>query len=114
MGGTLSRELSQRLDEAAPTGFVEIILELRSEVPEPDPSLPRSERIAARKASAQRLYDPVEEAIARAGGEILERAWINQTLRARLPVHRVHDLATLDEVALIDVPRPLEPGSESS
>lgn len=52
---------------------------------------------------------PVSEAIAGLGGEVTAEAWINQTLRARVPAHGLAQLADLEHVSALDVPHRIEP-----
>ena len=52
---------------------------------------------------------PVVERISNLGGEVTGEAWINQTVRARVPAQRVYELADLEEVSAPDVPHAIEP-----
>ncbi len=75
---------------------VEVVIELDA---------PRGDMdIAELKASFSRLARPVAEHIARLGGEITGEAWINQTLKARLPAERIPQLSHLAHVGTVDVP----------
>ncbi|MFQ5525986.1 MAG: hypothetical protein ACE5GX_06955 [Thermoanaerobaculia bacterium] len=94
---------------AAPAAdeLVELVVEL--EPVEPAAArLSRAEKIAAHKEAFERQAAPVAAAIAEAGGEVVGRAWINQTLKARIPRHAVAAVARHEKVAQVDVPRPLE------
>ncbi len=91
---------------AAGRSDVEVVVELR---PVPPPaSGSRQERVAAARAAFDAGLTPVTARIAEVGGTVLETAWINQTVRVRLPAAAVGALAAVDEVAGIDLPRPLE------
>lgn len=98
-------------EPAAEEELVELVVELETVTPD-EAGLSRTEKIAARKEAFERHAAPVAEAIAGAGGEVTGRAWINQTLKARLPRHAVAAVARLDKVAQVDVPRALELDSE--
>jgi hypothetical protein len=50
----------------------------------------------------------VEEAVRNAGGEVTGHAWINQTVRARVPADRVKELSEHERVAVLDAPHPIE------
>ena len=107
----LTTELAARLEEANASEVLDIIVELQ---PQADLSTrittgsqTHSDRIAAMKETFSRNVLPVEEAIHRAGGEIVGRAWINQTVRARIPAQRVRELSFLDRVATLDLPHRL-------
>ena len=82
--------------------LVDVVVEL-------DGSVHGQNDVAARKSAFAELAKPVSDAITDLGGEVLGEAWINQTLRARVPGSRVRDLSTLDEVMLVDVPREIKP-----
>jgi hypothetical protein len=46
----------------------------------------------------------VEERINELGGEVIEHAWINKTLRARMPAGKVGQIEDADGVAGLDLP----------
>lgn len=68
----------------------------------------RADRIAGLKAVFERDCAPVEQAIRGVGGEVTGRAWINQTMRARVPAGALGELSSLEEVQHLDLPRALE------
>jgi len=109
MAAKLSAELEQRLQSADASSLLEIVVELRPALEEAGPAGPasRSERIAARKADAERCFAPLEEEILRVGGEVTGHAWINKTLRARLPAKEVLTLCRREEIATLDIPHVL-------
>lgn len=69
----------------------------------------RTELIAERKESFARTSTPVEDAIVRAGGIVTGKAWINRTLKARVPVESIKRISELDEVESLDTPHDLDP-----
>ncbi|HEY8548167.1 MAG TPA: hypothetical protein VIL36_24080 [Acidimicrobiales bacterium] len=84
---------------------IEVVVELN---PEPSPkSGTRGERIAQARAAFERQADAVRRTILAAGGEVLGSAWINQTLRTRLPKSLLEQLEGDDRVARLDVTRTL-------
>ncbi len=90
-------------------GVVDLILELRPPTDAPDVrSHTRSERIATLKEAFARHVAPVEDAIQKAGGNVTGCAWINHTVRARVPSRCVAQLAELEEVKVLDIPHPLQ------
>jgi hypothetical protein len=105
----LNPDLATRLAQADAHDVLDVVLELdpQSEPPAAAPQS-RSEQIALRKETFSHDVVPVEEAIHEAGGEVLGRAWINQTVRARVPAQGVEQLSELEKVAALDVPRRLE------
>ncbi len=88
---------------------VELVVELKPAEPSHVGASSREERIARLREAFEREAAPVEAAIRSAGGKVLERAWLNQTVRARVPRTAVEVLAALDEVFLLDLPRALQP-----
>lgn len=108
----VSRNLAERLKEANASDEVEIILELHPpsepETAKESGHLSRSEMIAAKKEAFSRSVTPIEETIRKLGGEITGRAWINQTVRARVPAQSVEELSGREEVAALDTPNPLK------
>jgi hypothetical protein len=106
---TLTLGLIERLDAAAGDLLIDIILEVRprSAAAPTAQALSRTEAIAATKQQFSEAAAPVEQHVTKLGGEILERAWINGSIRARVPVSSVRQLADTDGIASIDVPHRL-------
>jgi hypothetical protein len=102
----ISASLADRLASAA-DGDVELIVELQPIPPSQIDAASREDYIATLRDAFEREAAPVQAAIQAAGGEVLGGAWLNQTLRARMPAEKVQSLADLDEVALLDLPRAL-------
>jgi hypothetical protein len=65
----------------------------------------REERIARLREAFEQEAAPVEKAIRL--GEVIAGVWLNQTLRARMPVGRVSELNGIGAVCLLDLSRPL-------
>jgi hypothetical protein len=105
----LTPSLAARLDQASPAEVLDIIVELRPPDEQAATSQPRSraEKISAAKDAFSHAVSPVEEAIHDMGGEVTGLAWINQTVRARVPAEGVGQLTDLDRVASLDTPHPL-------
>jgi hypothetical protein len=59
--------------------------------------------------SFERTAEPVATAISELGGELVGKAWLNRTLRARVPAQHLRDLMQLDEVTSLDVPHRVTP-----
>lgn len=114
MAGKLEADLSERLKGTDGADLVEVVVRLGSsaaEAAEPE-SRSRQEMIAAKKEAFSRSMAPVEDAVRRAGGEITGHAWINRTIRARVPAGRVEELAEQETVEALSVPRLLEPETD--
>lgn len=109
MGNKLSEQLTQNLDEKDPSGLLDVVIELHGGVEAgKNATQSRADRIAALKESFNRSAAPVEEAVRKVGGEVTGHAWINQTLRARVPADKVKQLSEHDRVAKLDIPHPIE------
>jgi hypothetical protein len=107
----LSSDLRQQL-AATPRGHtVDIVVEVgrTAGAPSEETSGDRTQRIAALKRDFSAVAEPIERAIARFGGTVLDRAWINQSLKVRLPREAVEALGERDDVARVDMPRSLRP-----
>jgi hypothetical protein len=52
----------------------------------------------------EKAVQPVSAAIDRYGGEVVDSAWLNRTVHARVPAPRLEELSRLQEVATVDVP----------
>ena len=99
--------LKARVQQAARGDMLDLIFELPRHSVEATPGLTREERIAPVRDAFRHDATPLEHAITAAGGTVTGEAWINQTLRARVPVEALSTLASLDEVVSIDLPRTL-------
>lgn len=98
----LTRQLRERVDRAPQESLIEVILEIQTPDPAADGS--RSERMAAHRLHFDKTVEPVEQHIRRVGGEILEHAWLSQTVRARVPARHLDEVAAPECVASIDTP----------
>ena len=112
----VSKHLVQQItSDASEVDMLDVIIELetRSEKNlKQNSSKSKSEQIAERKESFARITAPVEDVITQVGGTILEKAWINRTLRAKLPVSGLEAVSELEEVEILDSPHEIEPESQ--
>jgi hypothetical protein len=109
--GKLTPGLAARIESASASEYVDLILELCSQPAPPQMASfgSRGEKIAAQKEAFSRNAAPVESLVLQLGGEITGRAWINRTMRARVPIQSVGRLSEIDNVAALDLPRSIEP-----
>lgn len=110
MSTKISKQLSDRLEKTEAADSLEVIIELRrrAESAAATQPLSRNEKIAALKDAFTRSCAPVEEAVRRVGGEVTGQAWINQTMRARVPADRVRELSEHEQIEVLDAPHPIE------
>ena len=112
MTAKLRSNLAEQLQKTAASEPLDIILELYPQAESASTSAletrSRSEKIAAKKEAFSRNVALVEEAIHKVGGEITGLAWINQTVRARVPAQGVKELSQHEQVAALDIPHPLK------
>ena len=102
-------DLASRIEAEEEDAVVEIVVELRRvDENETAPTADRGAAVAARKEGFRAAAEPVVNAIVSSGGEVTGEAWINQTLRARVPARVVLRIAEEDAVALVDVPHSIE------
>src|SRR6185503_11946439 len=105
MGSKVTEELRTMLERFEASEILDVVIELRPEN-EPKTRQPqtRAEKIATLKKNFSRDLAPVEEAIRNAGGELTGQAWINRTVRARVPTDCVKQLSEHEHIAKLDVP----------
>lgn len=114
MASKLSEQLVEQLNRANTPDMLDVIIELRSQdEPAATPAQSRGEKIAAMKETFSRNVAPVEDAVRKAGGELTGQAWINRTVRARVPINSVKELSEHEHVEKLDVPHALEPDAVS-
>jgi len=109
MGSKVTEELLEALQKAEASEMLDVVIELRPEN-EPGAQQPqsRAEKIAALKENFIRDLAPVEQAVRNAGGELTGQAWINRTVRARVPTDCVKQLSEHEHVAKLDVPHAIK------
>jgi len=102
--GKLTPELRKSLSGKAPDALIDVIVECHAASPTAPATASRAERIAQQRQQFLETCAPVERRIESLGGTVLEHAWINQTVRARVAVQTLQDLADESDVVSIDVP----------
>jgi len=109
MGRTkLTQQLRDRLDSAPDESLVDVVLEIHAgEAPAATADASRQRRIAAARERFLEAILPIEASIHRLGGEVVDRAWLNHTVRARIPVGTLDQLADTEGVVSVDVSAPL-------
>jgi hypothetical protein len=83
-------------------GLLDVVVELAD-----DPQAAMT--VPAQQESFERAASPVADAIAQLGGDVVDKAWINRTLRARVPAKGLEQLSTHAAVTALDVPHQIEP-----
>ena len=109
MGSKVTEDLRKELEKSAASEMLDVVIELRQEN-EPKAQQPqtRAEKIATLKENFSRDLAPVEQVVRNAGGELTGQAWINRTVRARVPTECVKQLSEHEQVAKVDVPHAIE------
>ena len=104
----LTRVLEENLGRKADDEPIDIVIELNA-APDPRPAAgqSREERTNAAREAFKAIAAPVEQRIQSVGGEVLGQAWINQTLRARVPAGKVKEIVDAEGIASIDLPEQL-------
>jgi hypothetical protein len=98
----ITSDLAAQVSAADSANLLDVVVEL-------DGGLEEASDILAAKQAFSRAAEPVAEAISDLGGEVVDDAWINHTLRARVPARGVPTVARLDCVAGVDIPHTIEP-----
>jgi hypothetical protein len=108
MPARITSDLESRVQGLEEKHLVDVVVELRP-VDEPPSEGSRLERIHALKDAFDGASAEVERAVQAEGGEVVDRAWINQTVRAKVPASAIPLLALRDDISVIDVPHAIEP-----
>lgn len=106
MASKVSRALAEKMDACADDEQVDVVVELQAETP--STSGTRAERVAQHREAFQKEAVEVTRSITDLGGEVLDSAWINKTLRTRIPKSALEQLAEDDRIALLDSIRTIE------
>jgi hypothetical protein len=94
---------------AAPADSMNVVLELKEMDKSPaPPAASRAEQIRLTKQCFAEHIQPLKDKIESLGGEVLDSAWLNSTISARLPRQGLAELEHDDRVQSIDLPRPIE------
>ena len=101
--------LNKAVSAAAHEDSLQVVLELK----EMDQALApatasREERIQLGRQSFARHIQPLKDKIAILGGEVLDEAWLNSTISARVPKRGLEELEHDERVQSIDLPRAIE------
>ena len=107
----MSDRLQAELESKHPGEPIDLLIALSApEVPASASSSPvtRGEAIAAIKESFDRKVATVAAHVSSVGGVVLDSAWINSTVRTRIPVEAVQEFADDEQVEGLDIPSPLE------
>ena len=108
MAGKITNELKSFLEQSQPENTVRVVIELKP-VEHDDVEIPatRQQKMQQLRTSFDARLQPVATEIANIGGNIIDTAWINQTISASLPVNSITNIAKLKGVHAIDLPRAL-------
>ena len=108
----LTADLSRHLEQTKESEMLDIIIEVQPERSLNDSlenvNLSRREQILVRQENFAKQSAPVEDAVQQAGGEIVGRAWINQTLKARVPAKSVKKISEHRNIFNLDLPHLIE------
>lgn len=105
MAAEIDPQLAALLDHTTDEEWLDVILELSPAPSESGGS--RSEAIARRQAGFQAIAAQVKSAVQDSGGTIEGEAWINSTLKCRVPARAVKTLGERRDIMRIDVPHRL-------
>jgi hypothetical protein len=105
----MAKKQSSGEDKTASEESVHVVLELNEMDRRPaPPAASREEKIQFGKQSFALQSQPLKDKIASLGGEVLDEAWLNSTISARVPKRELAALERDERVLSIDVPRAIE------
>jgi hypothetical protein len=109
MANKQTPKLSEAASSAGSDDSLDVVLELKEvNRPSAPSTLSRAEQIQLTKKSFSQQVQPLKEKIASLGGEVVNEAWLNSTISARVPKRGLEALEHDDQVASIDLPRAIE------
>jgi|GEM_PF-1361315 len=100
--------LAAKLRRSSEQDVLDIVVEVAPSAPvprTPSAGVSRAAAIAAQKQAFFTAAEPIEAVIRLLGGEVTDRAWITQSMRARMPAGGLRRLAQHDRVTTVDLPR---------
>lgn len=108
----LTPKLAEHIEKTGAGDMLEIIVELDQargkEIISGSGDMSRQERIAKLQEDFADQSAAVTSRIAEVGGEVLGQAWINKTLKARVPVESIQRISDDDEVTAVDLPETIQ------
>ena len=104
----VTSDLESRVGRSDNAQLLDVVVELHPVEPLHYAGHPQA-KMQALKEAFERSSTDVERTILAEGGEVVDRAWINRTVRARIPAKAIASLAQHDEISVIDVPHAIEP-----
>jgi hypothetical protein len=105
----ITANLQSRATGADEGELLDVVVELDGEAPMPSFGGGAPLGFEEAKKAFQRDASDVEAEISAKGGKVLGNAWINRTIRARVPAHALPEISKLDRVAAVDAPRKIVP-----
>lgn len=105
-----SSELGKRANAAAEHELLDVVVELTPPASGAQETghLSRAEKIAAKKSAFRETAKPLADLIVSRGGQVTDEAWLNNTLRAKVPVRCLTALGAADVVSALDVAAKIE------
>jgi hypothetical protein len=112
----LTAKLAEHIQKTGVGDMLDVIVELDpargQDILSQSGDLSRQDRIARLQEDFTEQSAAVISKIAEAGGEILDHAWVNKTLKVRLPAESLGEIAQEAEVKAVDLPEILHPETE--
>jgi hypothetical protein len=108
----LTDKLVEHIESTVAGDMLDIIVELDpargQEIMSGSAELSRQDRISKLREDFTDQAAAVAAAIEKAGGEVLDHAWINKTLKVRVPVESIDRITEDKEVTAVDLPHGIE------
>lgn len=94
----------QRYLEKRPPSPIEVIVELKNDPNHLASLISRQAKITNIKISFSEQLESINNVLKNTGGIILDTAWINKTIKVRIPVNGLNELANIQSIKIIDLP----------
>ena len=105
MSAELHPRLAQMLEDSGAQTWLDVILELKTAPDEPAAS--RAEAVARKKAGFHTIAESVKDVVGLCGGTVEGEAWLNSTIKCRVPAGALRALSATPDIVKIDVPHDL-------
>ena len=99
----VSPRLAAEAAAKGPYEHIDVVIGLRTPKTPERKETSRAVKIAAMKSAFDKDVEPVLKHVSSVGGEVIATAWINSTVRGRVPANRLSEIADDENVEIVDL-----------